>query len=96
MLPLWKPQQTEQEAQDLAHLQLREFIKLSPRRQLETAFIREPTSAAWIVTLCPDPAIVKQHAAEIERVIARYDYAQLYYCTFFWVESSWWRLRDLR
>ena len=96
MLPLWKPQQTEQEAQDLAHLQLREFIKLSPRRQLETAFIREPTSAAWIVTLCPDPAIVKPHAAEIERVIARYDYAQLYYCTFFWVESSWWRLRDLR
>lgn len=95
MLPLWKPQQTEQEAQTLADQQLREFLKLSPRRGRETAFVREPTSAAWIVTLCPEAALVKQHAAEIERVVAHYDYAQLYYGTFFWVESAWWRLQDV-
>jgi hypothetical protein len=96
MLPLWKPQQTEQEAQDLAHLQLREFLKVSPRRSKETAFIREPTAAAWIVTLCPDAAVVRKHAADIERIITRFDYSKLYYCTFFWVESAWWRLKDIR
>ncbi len=95
MLPLWKPQTTENDAQTLAGQQLREFVKLSPRRNKETAFIREPTSAAWIVTLCPDAALVKQHAQAIERVISRYDYTRLYLCTFFWVESAWWRLLDV-
>ncbi len=92
MLPLWKPQQTEQEAQDLAHAQLRAFMKVSPRRGKETEFVREPTSAAWIVTLAPDAAILKSRAADVERVIAHYDYSKLYYSTFFWVEAAWWRL----
>jgi hypothetical protein len=95
MLPLWKPQATEQEAQQLAQEQLRAWINVCPRRPKETEFIREPASAAWIVTLCPDAALVKQHAPAIERVIARYDYSQLYYSTFFWVESAWWRLQDV-
>ncbi|MCX6997488.1 MAG: hypothetical protein NTV49_10485, partial [Kiritimatiellaeota bacterium] len=64
----------------------------SPRRRKETDFIREPASSAWIVTLCSDTAVVKQHAAEIERVVARFDYTRLYYCIFFWVESAWWRM----
>ncbi len=92
MLPLWKPQQTEQEAVDLAQAQLKAFLKVSPRRQNETAFIREPTSAAWIVSLCPDPAVVSPHREAIEWVIAAYDYRELYYSTFFWVECAWWRL----
>ncbi len=92
MLPLWKPQRTELEASTLAEQQLREFIKTSPRRQKETAFIREPTSAAWIVTLCPDREITHQYAAEIQQVITRYDYSRLYYSTFFWVEAASLRL----
>lgn len=94
MLPLWKPQQTEQEAQDLAHAQLKEFMKTAPRRGKETEFVREPTAAAWIVTLAPDAAILKQRAADVERIIAHYDYAKLYYSQFFWVEGAWWRLKD--
>jgi hypothetical protein len=96
MLPLWKPQQTEKEAEDVAHAQLREFVKAAPRRNKETAFIREPTAAAWIVTLCPDAATVLAHATAIEQVITRFDYTQLYYSTFFWVESAWWRLQAAR
>ena len=92
MMPLWKPQVTEQEASELAGRQLREFAKISTRRHGESAFIREPTSAAWILTLCPDAELVKQHAPAIERMIAHLDYSQLYYSTFFWVESAWWRL----
>jgi hypothetical protein len=96
MLPLWKAQATEQEAQQLAQDQLHAWIKVCPRRPKETEFIREPTAAAWIVTLCPDAAVLKQHAPAIERIIARYDYTRLYYATFFWVESAWWRLKELQ
>lgn len=92
MLPLWKPQQTELEASKLAEQQLREFMKTSPRRHRETAFVREPTSAAWIVTLCPDREVVQRHSSAIEQVLTRYDYSRLYYSTFFWVEGAWWRL----
>lgn len=92
----WKPQQTEQEAQDLAHVQLRNFRKVSPRRWQETEFVREPTAAAWVVTLAPDAAILKQRKADVERVIAHYDYIKLYYSQFFWVESAWWRLQAVK
>lgn len=93
MMPLWRPQKTEQEAAALADVQIRAFIKTSPRRPVETAFIREPASAAWIVTLCPDRDLVTRHVPAIEGMIRRFDYSRLYYSTFFWVESAWWRLR---
>lgn len=93
MMPLWKPQTNEEEAVDLALAQLKEFVKLSPRRNSEARFIREPAAAAWIVTLCPDKEVVAPHAPAIEGIIRRYDYADLYYATFFWVESAWWRLK---
>lgn len=92
---LWKPQQTEKEAQELAHAQLREFLKVAPRRAKETEFVREPAAAAWVVMLAPDAAVLKQRAADVEGVIARYDYSRLYYSQFFWVEAAWWRLKDV-
>lgn len=93
MNALWKPQQTEKDAQDLAHAQLREFLKVAPRRAKETEFIREPSAAAWVVTLAPDAAVLKQRAPAVERVITHYDYSRLYYSQFFWVEAAWWRLK---
>lgn len=90
----WKPQTTEKESQELAQLQMKKFSKLAPRRGKETAFIREPSAAAWNVMLCSDADVLKQHAPEIEKLIARYDYAKLYYSQFFWVEAAWERLKD--
>jgi len=92
----WKPQMTEKEAQELAIAQLKNFMKLAPRRGKETAFIREPTAAAWIVTLCPDEVVLKTHAPGVEKVIAHYDYSKLYYSQFFWVEMAWERLKVRR
>lgn len=93
MNQFWKPQATEAEAQDLALRQLREFLKVSPRRAKETEFVREPTAAAWIVTLAPDAESLRRRADAVKRVIAHYDYSRLYYSQFFWVESAWWRLQ---
>lgn len=95
MNQFWKLQQTEKEAQELAQRQLKEFLKVSPRRSKETEFVREPTAAAWIVTLAPDVTVLRQRAHAVMRVIAHYDYTRLYYSQFFWVESAWWRLQDL-
>lgn len=92
MMPLWKPQTTEQEAVDLAIAQVKAFAKISPRRNSEAAFIREPAAAAWIVTLCPEAEVVKPHLSAIDRLIRRIDYAGLYYSTFLWVEMAWLRL----
>ena len=91
----WKPQQTEKEAQELALLQLKGFLKVAPRRGKETEFVREPTAAAWVVTLAPEVSILKSRAEAVKRVIAHYDYEKLYYSQFFWVESAWWRLQDV-
>ena len=32
--------------------------------------------------------------AAIENMIRHYDYTDLYYSTYFWVESAWWRLQE--
>ena len=88
----WKPQQTEHEAVALAQAQLKNFMTLAPRRRKETAFIREPTAAAWIVTLLPQAELLNQYRVDVEKVIAHYDYTKLYYSQFFWVEMAWERL----
>lgn len=88
----WKPQQTEVEAQELAIAQLKEFGRISTRRGKETNFVREPVFAAWIVTLAPDAAVLRERAPAVEKVLARYDYTKLYYSQFFPVESAWERL----
>lgn len=89
----WKEQKTETEAQELAQTQMRSFSKLAPRRGKETAFIREPSAAAWIVTLTADQAQLKQLTPAVEGVISHYDYTKLYYSQFFWVDAAWERLR---
>ena len=95
MMPLWQPQTTEQQAQEMAIKQLSAFTKTAPRRQKETAWIREPVSAAWIVTLCPDEEYVRTRKDEILRMASHFDYAKLYYCTFFWIEAAWERCQRL-
>ena len=95
MLPHWREQATDKDSMQVAGRQLTAFRKASPQRDRECNFVREPAAAAWIVTLCPDPKIVRPHIPAIQRVIARYDYSRLYYSTFFWVEGAWWRLEGM-
>lgn len=90
----WHPQTTEQQAVDLAHAQLAAFSQLSPRRGYETEYVREPAFAAWIVTLAPDAALLRERAAAVRGVLGHYDYTRLYYSQFFPVEAAWWRLRQ--
>lgn len=89
----WKPQHSEAEAVEVAMAQVKELGRLSPRRYQEFRFVREPLFAAWIVTLCPDRALLEQHRALISEVLAHYDYSRLYYSQFFPAEAAWYRLQ---
>ncbi len=89
----WKPQHSEEEAVAVAMAQVRELGRRSPRRWHEFRFVREPLFAAWIVTLCPNRAVVEEHRAAILETLGHYDYRQLYYSQFFPAEAAWYRLR---
>jgi hypothetical protein len=89
----WKPQQTVEEAVEVAQLQLREYRKLAPRRNQEVDGVREPAFAAWVVSLAPDKAILQERRAELEKLVAHYRYERLLYSQFFPLENVWWKLR---
>jgi hypothetical protein len=88
MNPLWKPQATEAEAVELAQAELREFNRRSPRRRVELGVWREAAFAAWVTALCPHPAVVARHRAEIEATIGHAPADRLYCASFFPVESA--------
>ncbi|MDD4870311.1 MAG: hypothetical protein PHR77_07100 [Kiritimatiellae bacterium] len=90
---LWHKQKTVREAIDLAKKQLLLLDSLSPRRVYEIQYMREPLFAAWVITLCPDPAVLRQHAPAILKVIRHYRYDRLYTSQFFPAESAYYRLK---
>jgi len=90
---LWKPQQTNNEAEEIAALQLQEINRLSPARRAELRPAREAMFAAWVVTLCPDRDFVKQHEPEILATLAHFRADKLRFVSFFPLECAWWRLQ---
>ncbi|MAS97024.1 MAG: hypothetical protein CMO55_27855 [Verrucomicrobiales bacterium] len=94
MNAMWKPHSTEKEAVQLAMLQLREFRKTSPKRGLETTFVREPVFAAWIATLEPDRDRLQTRKKEISELLAKYDPSTMIFSQFFPMEIAWWRMKS--
>ncbi len=90
---LWEPQPTIAKATEVAEAQSKLLGRLSPRRGQEHRFVREPSAAAWIVTLAPDAAALRARAPAVERVLAHLPYERLIYSQFFPLECAWHRLR---
>ena len=90
---LWCEQKTVRETIDLAKKQLSLLDSLSPRRVYEVQFMREPLFAAWVITLCPDPAVLRQFAPKICEVIRHFRYDRLYTSQFFAAELAFYRLK---
>ena len=89
----WKPQHSEAEAVAVALDGLRVQHRVSPRMHWEKDYVREPCFAAWVVTLCPEKAVVARHREAIHEVINHYRYDRLYMSQFFAAESAWYRLQ---
>lgn len=90
---LWCEQRSVREAVDLAKKQLTLLDSLSPRRVYEVQFMREPLFAAWVISLCPEPAVLQQFAPDILKVIAHFRYDRLYTSQFFPAELAYYRLK---
>ncbi|RRB01050.1 hypothetical protein [Larkinella rosea] len=90
----WKPQHSEQDALDVSQTELNELVKLSPRRNQELGFVREPLWMAWIVTMAPDRKLVEQHRSEIRGALTHFRADKLYYSQFFPAEAVWFRLQN--
>ena len=93
MNSLWRKQNAVKEAQELAAKQIELLDSLSPRREYEARFVREPLFAAWVITLCPDPAVLRRYAPAILEAIRHYRHERLYISQFFPAESAYYRLR---
>ncbi len=85
----WQPQSSEAEALAVAERESKELGRLSPRRYEEFVYMREPIFAAWVVTLCPDRALVEPHRGAILDTLAHYDYTRIRYSQFFPAEAAW-------
>jgi len=92
----WKPQLSEADAVAVANAGLKLQHQASPRMHIEKDYMREPCFAAWVVTLCPDEALVEEHREAITRVIKHYDFSKLHLSQFFPLESAWYRLEQTR
>lgn len=90
---LWCEQKSVREALDLARKQVALLDSLSPRRVYELQFMREPLFAAWTITLCPDPAVLRQFAPKILAAIRHYRYDRLFTSQFFPAELAFYRLQ---
>lgn len=90
---LWREQHSVKETHELAEKQLCLLDSLSPRREYEVRLMREPLFAAWAVTLCPEPEVVRQHAPAIMAAIHHYRYDGLYLSQFFPAELAYYRLK---
>lgn len=90
---LWHEQKSVSEASKLARKQLDLLDSLSPRRGYEARFVREPMFAAWVVSLCPDLAVLRQHAPAIVKAIRHYRYERLYISQYFPGEAAYYRLK---
>jgi hypothetical protein len=92
----WQPQHSEAETVAVANTGLRVQHRASPRLHLEKDYMREPCFAAWVVTLCPDGALVAQHREAILEVVTHYRFDRLCLSQFFPVESAWYRLAGVQ
>jgi len=55
--------------------------------------MREPSFAAWIITLCPDREVITKHRASILQTLTHYRFDRLHLSGFFPLESAGWRLQ---
>lgn len=89
---IWRPQASVAESHKLAEEQLAMLDRLSPRREYECQYVREPLYAAWTVTLSHDPAQLRRYAPAVLAAIEHYRYDRLYLSQFFPAENAYYRL----
>lgn len=91
---LWQEQHSVAEAVELAERQLRRLGQASPRWPYEARLVREPLSAAWVISLCPEESVVRPHIPAIMEAIRHFQCDRLYMSQFFAAELAYYRLQQ--
>ncbi|MHB8995997.1 MAG: hypothetical protein ACYC63_12195 [Armatimonadota bacterium] len=92
MNELWHEQHTIPEVVDLGRRQCARLAQVSPRWPYECRLVREPLFAAWVISVCPDAALVATQKAAIMATLRHYRYERLYVSTFFPAELAYYQL----
>lgn len=89
----WEPHSTSAEAEAIAYVQVSHWNTMSPRRQHEANYLREPLMAAWGVVLSGNETLINQSKQTIYNALAHYEWEKLYYSTFFTAECVYYQIK---
>ena len=87
MMPPWREQKNEGDAQTLALEQIGVWDRACPAIAVEKASLKPAICAGYIIVLSEQPELIEQHWPQIEEVILRFNYDKLHYSAFFYVEN---------
>lgn len=83
----WRPQKTVTDFLEVAGEQSKHWHgEISPAKNYEAKYAREPLFAAWIVLLSGDPGLIAAAKDEIRAALLHYDWEKLNFSTFFAAE----------
>ncbi|MBI4977779.1 MAG: hypothetical protein HZC28_09865 [Spirochaetes bacterium] len=90
---LWKPQETIEDAVRVATAQYGMWHNgISPRKQHESIFMRDPLFAGWIVALSGDAHHITAGRQLMERMLQHYRWDRMFSVFFFMAECMTYRL----
>lgn len=87
MMPPWREQENERDAQTLALEQIGVWDRACPAIAVEKASLKPAICAGYIIVLSEQPELIEQHWPQIEEAILRFNYDKLHYSAFFYVEN---------
>ena len=80
MMPPWREQKNERDAQTLALEQIGVWDRACPAIAVEKASLKPAICAGYIIVLSEQPELIEQHWPQIEEVILRFNYDNLLLC----------------
>ncbi len=87
MLAPWREQTNCEEAQACAYEEIALWEEASPAIRMEKATLMPALSAAWIVLLSEDAALIERNLPAIEELLLSLDCSRLHYAAFFYAEN---------
>lgn len=87
MSHMWCPQQTVEQAVELAMEQFYYWEEKCPRRRAEAIHMREPLFASWIVALSCNHQLIERAERTMANCILAYDWRNMYTSLFFIVTN---------
>jgi len=87
ILPLWRPQQNQQESENVAMAEFQLWHEACPAMAEEKFKVTPSVCGAWCVVLAADDRLRQEYTDMISGMLGQIDFAGLYYATMFYGEN---------